>query len=149
MDMRAWLVLVAALLWLEVWIGTAVAIRKGLPYGVGGEGNPDDVWGDFVQGGGTALSPPLVIVVLFGILILLATRTGWPGRLGAAGLTLLAILFLVTILGEPMARQVMTPSDMAFPETLLVAFSLVSSVLMLVFGTGTVLNLRKPSFASR
>jgi hypothetical protein len=143
--MRAWLVLVAALLWVEVWIGTAVATRKGLPFGFGGEGNPDDVWGDFVQGGGTSLSPPLVIVVLFGSLILLATRSGWPGRLGAVGLTLLAVLFLVTILGEPMARHVLRPSDMTFPESLLVAISLVGSGLMLVLGVGTVMNVRRRS----
>lgn len=143
--MRTWLVLVAALLWVEVWIGTAAATRKGLPFGFGGEGNPDDVWGDFLRGGGTALSPPLVIVVLFGILILIATRSGWPGRLGAIGLTLLAVLFLVTILGEPMARHALTPSDMTFPETLLVALSLVGSGLMLVLGVGTVLNSRRQS----
>lgn len=145
--MRPWLLLVAAFLWVEVWIATAVAVRKGLAYGFGGEGNPDDVWGDFLQGGGTALSPPLLIVVVFGVMILLATRTGWPGKVGAIGLTLLAALFLITIIGEPTAREVMTPSTMAFPETLLVAVSLACSVTMLALGIATVMNVRRPTLA--
>ncbi len=138
--MRRGLLAVAILLWIETWIGTAVAVHKKLPYGLGGHGRPDNVWGDFVGGGGTALSPPLAIVLLFAILILLATRRRWPGVAGMVGLTLLAILSTATILGEPLARRVLTPAHAAFPETVLVVISLIGAVLMFALGVGNLVG---------
>lgn len=132
--MRKLLLAVAIVLWIELWIGTAVAVNKGLPYGLGGHGHPNNVWGDFVGGGGTALSPPLFIVVLFTILIALATRRGWIRVIGVVGLTLLAALFVPTILAEPLVRRFLAPSHAAFPETVLVLISLVGVVLMFVLG---------------
>lgn len=132
-DARRWLLVTAVLLWIETWIGTLVAVHKKLPYGLGGHGHPNDVWGDFVSGGGTALSPPLVIVIVFAVLIVLATRRGWVGVVGAVGLALLGLLSVATIIGEPLARRVLTPSHVAFPETALVVVSLVGAALMVLF----------------
>lgn len=141
--MRSGLLAVASLLWIETWIGTGVAVHKGLAYGLGGHGHPNNVWGDFVSGGGTALSPPLVIVLLFALLIALTTRRGWPGVLGVVGLTLLALLSLVTILGEPLARRVLTPAHTAFPETVLVVLSLLGAVLMFALSVGNLVRMSR------
>lgn len=125
-----------------------VAVYKGLAYGFGGQGHTDNVWGDFVGGGGTALSPPLIIVVLFAALIALTTRRGWPGVGGIIGLTLLALLFVFTILGEPLARRVLSPAHLAFPETMLVVLSLLGAVLLFALGVGNLIGMYRVRRAS-
>lgn len=151
--MRRRLLVVAVILWVEMWIGTAVAVDKRLPYGLGGQGDPARVWQDFVRGGGTALSPPLFIVLLFGVLTVLAAWRGRAGLVGVAGLTLLAGLAVGTILGEPLVRRVLTPADAAFPETLLALASLVGAVVLLALGVQNLIDAirgrRAPADAAR
>lgn len=140
MHNRRLLLAVAILLWFEAWIGTAVAVQKKLPFGLGGHGHPNDVWGDFVSGGGTALSPPLMILVIYAALIVLATRRGWFGTIGVGGLGLLGLLSLGTIVGEPLARRVLSPSHIVFPETALVMVSLIGATLMFLLAVWNLMS---------
>jgi hypothetical protein len=44
-------------------MGAVVAIAERLRYGFAGHGHINGVSGDFVHGGGTALSPPLFAII--------------------------------------------------------------------------------------
>jgi hypothetical protein len=79
--MRPTRLLVAAGLVLVVTgVGAAVSIAAGLPYEFGGRGDPTAVAADFVSGGGTALSPPLLPMVLLAVFAALSPAGGGGAR---------------------------------------------------------------------
>jgi hypothetical protein len=131
------LVWTAFALWALLWVDTIVAVWRKHPYGPYafgsfGQGNPNDVLGDFMHGNGTALSPPLYLMVLFTLLVLLAGRRNRTGTLGVAGLGLLAVLFFGGYLIEPITPRVLAPNHVMCPESALIVLSLAGSVLMAV-----------------
>lgn len=87
-----------ALLVLAV-VGTAIGIAARLPYQFGGIGEPSRVGEDFVTRG-TAVSPPVVALVILAIAIVIAMQRGLVGRLGSALLAILAAVFFIPTLGE-------------------------------------------------
>ena len=81
-------------------ISTVFAILNKLPYEFGGTGSPDTVAADSLTHG-TAISPPITVLILLAVLAILTSRRGWIGTVAIIGVILLAILFLVAGLGEP------------------------------------------------
>lgn len=63
------------------------------------DASPMLVLQDFVFNG-TALAPPLTLVIIFGLLCLLASRKGAAGTVGMLLLAILGILFTFAALGE-------------------------------------------------
>ena len=75
-------------------VGAFIAVTQRLPYHFGGEGDANNVWGDFVHGSGTAMSPPLSALMLFAAAIIVATRRNWLGKVGAVIMVLGGIVSL-------------------------------------------------------
>jgi hypothetical protein len=63
------------------FIGALISIAWKLPYEFGGTGDPDNVTQDFLTGGGTALSAPLVPLLIVAVFLILAARRDEWGRL--------------------------------------------------------------------
>ena len=63
--------------------GTIVSCLASLPASNGQHGNVHTVVSQAVRGNGTALSPPLFLVILWALFVVAATRTGWLGKAGA------------------------------------------------------------------
>jgi hypothetical protein len=122
-------------------VGAAIAIADGLPAEWGHglpsalavEGDPDDVLGDFFGFRGTAIAPPLVMIVALAVLGLLSLRT----RLAAVGIALLGAAGLVGYLGEPYVRELLTSGGFDGARSLLVFASVA------LYGAMTVLALRR------
>lgn len=117
------LVSVAALIFVVWVVGTIISIVAGWPAQFGGQGNPDNVAGEFLSRG-TVFSPPLALMVALVAFALLATRRGWSGALGGVGLCLLAVATLIGSLGEAFA-----PSTPDVPRGALVASGVLGVVL--------------------
>jgi hypothetical protein len=79
-----------------VCIEAIVSIRVRLPYQFTGQGDPDRMLWDFAVYG-TLLSPPLPLLLLFGLAALTLRR---DDRLGAAATGLLAVLCAVMTVGS-------------------------------------------------
>jgi hypothetical protein len=86
-----------------VVVEAVVSIAARWPHQFGGHGRPDEVGADFVTGGGTALAPPLWLVVLLAV-VTLGVQAGPRGRIAATVLLLPAAAVLtVGALGEALA----------------------------------------------
>jgi len=125
------LISVAVLIFV-VWVaGTIVSIAAGWAAQFGGPGNPNNVAGEFLSRG-TALSPPLSVMVALAVFILLASSRRWWGTLGVVGLCLLAVLTFVGAMGEAFA-----PATPDVPRAVLVLSGVLGVVLcppLLFFG---------------
>lgn len=83
-----------------------------LPYQFGGIGDPARVSEDFVAKG-TAISPPLVALVVLASAIAIAAQRGLIGRVGSGLLALLAVVFSVATLGEVVGAGTFTGATQA------------------------------------
>jgi hypothetical protein len=83
------------------FLGTLIGWLAALPASNGEHGNVHTVGSEAVRGNGTALSPPLFLVVAWALFVLAASRPGWLGKVGVA-LTFLSAVFYATAgeLGE-------------------------------------------------
>jgi hypothetical protein len=91
-------------------IGAAVALIEHLPDGATHSVAGGDAWGGFIHGSGTAASPPLPIMVLFGMAILIATSRRRIGAIGSIALAIGGVAFTVGMLIEPITRHSLTDS---------------------------------------
>ncbi len=96
-------------------------------------GDPHDVLGGFLTWRGTALAPPLVLLVVLAALTLLATSRGVWQRLGVVGLTAFGAAATLGYLGEPLTRRVLV-TDFDPAKALLVVVELALCVLLVAFG---------------
>jgi hypothetical protein len=80
-------------------VGTAIGIAARLPFQFGGIGDPARVSEDFISKG-TAVSPPVVALVILIVAVAVALQGGLVGRFGSGMLALLAGVFFVATLGE-------------------------------------------------
>ena len=80
-------------------VAAAVSIDRGMPADWGGflNGDPDDVLGDWIAWRGTAIAPPLAVMLLVGVFAFASRRQ----RMGFWLLMLLALAGVVGYLGEP------------------------------------------------
>ena len=100
-------------------------------------GDPRNVAGDFVGGGGTALSAPLIPLLILAALLAVAWRQDRWGTWAVGGLTLLAILFAVAGAQEPILWRTLQAAPFGPFSGLVVVLSaggFILSLLMLVFG---------------
>ena len=92
--------LVAILILVLSVIGAVLAISEGLPAEFGGRGDPDNVAGEFLTRG-TAMSPPLVPMIVLAALLAISLSRAWWGTLALIGMGIVGVLFAVGGLGEP------------------------------------------------
>src|SRR6202171_3349439 len=117
-------------------LGTLIAVRENLPSVTF---IPAFITGkpaleDFLTGNGTALSPPLYLCIAAILLLILACLSGWPGRVGIAGLTMLGIIFLSGIFVEKLTYRVLNPATFDFHLAIVELFAIVLPLLMIFFG---------------
>lgn len=90
--------------------GAGVAIGRGLPAEwMGLLKSDNEIWVDFLVGGGTALSPPVGSLALIAIAALLSFRADRTGRFAALTLAGLAAFNVIGMLGEPITWRSITP----------------------------------------
>ncbi len=104
--------IMAAMAYLAIAMsGAFIAITQKVPYQFGGQGDPNNVLRDFVQGSGTAMWPPLGALAILALAALLVTRRGWLGNIGVIVLVLLGFLFMAGALGEPLTFNSLDPAN--------------------------------------
>jgi hypothetical protein len=113
--------------------GTALAIREYLPARFGGILSGNDVVRDFLSVG-TALSPPLVLLVSQIVLTVCVLRRGAVGMVGVIGLTVLGACYTIGQFGEPILVQSFTPATFDTVRAVVLAANILFSLMMLVFG---------------
>jgi heme exporter protein D len=96
---------------------TTVGISRGLPHEIGGVGSPLNVAAD-AWASGSAVSPPLVLLVTFALLAAVAMRSGPGGRRAARWLAAIAVAGLVAGLMEPVHQRHLLLQD---PDKLITA----------------------------
>ena len=114
--------------------GAAVAIAAHLPARFAGMLHGQDVARDFVGINGTALSPPLALLLAQAVLTALALRRGRAGTVGVIGLTALGTAYTLGQVGEPIAAEAFTTATRDPGHAGLVAANLVCSAALVVFG---------------
>jgi hypothetical protein len=80
-------------------IGTLVALSLDLPYQFTGSGRAEDIAGDAIVKG-TAISPPITLLVAAIVATALAARDGTLRRVGLIGLVVVGAIVAVGSLGE-------------------------------------------------
>lgn len=131
------LIVVAALNLFLQFIGAAISIARKLPYEFGGTGDPNNVAQDFVRGGGTALSSPLIPLLVLAVFVVLASRQDGWGILAVSGITFFAILFTIAGLQEPILWRTLRSSPLGVFQAVVIALGVAGnlvSLLMLLFG---------------
>jgi hypothetical protein len=124
---RATLLATAAVYVANAAIGTIVAVDEGLPgrpFGIATGLSPAT---DFLVGLGTALSPPLVLLVALAVVVLMAVRgVRWAAAMSAvAGAGL-----LLGMLAEPITYRVLSPGGFEFTLAAIVALNRVLPVVL-------------------
>jgi hypothetical protein len=64
-------------------LGMVIGLAAALPASSGSQGNVHDMSHQEIAGNGTALSPPLFLLVIVVLAVIAATRNGWIRRIGA------------------------------------------------------------------
>jgi len=113
-------------------VGFVLASTVYLPADFLGYLNGQDVIRDFLTFKGTALSPPLVLLVLQLILTSWVADDGRWGRIGTVGLTILGVFYAITQLGEPVILRALKFTNWGISMVFL--FNLLFAVLMAIFG---------------
>lgn len=118
--------------------GTLLAIRDHLPAEFGGILHGDNVPVDFLTWMGTALSPPLVMLIAQVVFMALDLRpsSSGPGRtgvVGVAGLAILGTMYTLGQLGEPILFRSFNPPRLGMTQ-LILATNILFALLMLIFG---------------
>jgi hypothetical protein len=89
---------------------------------------------DFLYGNGTAMSPPLYMIVAVAILTLLMPRNDRWGKVGVGGLVISGLLFGIGMLVEPIVPEVFSPATFDLTKAILVAGLILLPLTMVVFG---------------
>jgi hypothetical protein len=125
----------------EQLVATCVALAVNLPSQFGGVG--EDATPEFVSRG-TAISAPVLPLVLLAIAALLALRRDRWGVVGTVAICVLSAFFVIGSLGEAVAEP--TPD---VSSTVLVAFGLLGAALGVTLLSLGVLELRRRRRLSR
>ena len=127
--------LVCVLWLLNSAIGAVVALRGKLPAEwIAGVYVGRDASAEFVKGGGTALSPGLIMMTTQAICTILSTRSGRAGMAGSAGLTLLGAGGTIGVLVETITYRVLSPKTFDHPKAAIVLANSVLAPLMTILG---------------
>ena len=115
-------------------IGAGVAIAENRPSDPGGWSTGLPALHDFLYGNGTALSPPLSMIVVVVIFTLLAPQNNRWGKVGVGGLTICGLLFAIGMLIEPIVPEVFSPTTFDLTKAILVAGLIILPLTMMLFG---------------
>jgi len=115
-------------------VGAGLGIATYLPARFGGLLHGRNVVLDFLLLSGTALSPPLVLMVAHALCMLCALSPGRIGSVGVAGLTLLGAGYFIGQLGEPILAQSLNPATFNALHASIALLIIVLSALMVVLG---------------
>jgi hypothetical protein len=107
--------------------GTIVAVDEGLPGRPFGLATGFAPTTDFLVGLGTALSPPLILLVALAVVVLVAAR---GVRWGAVLSALAGAGFLLGMLAEPVTYRVLSPGGFEATPAAIVALNLVLPMIL-------------------
>jgi hypothetical protein len=123
---------IVSLLYISVAaIATIVAIVRNLPQDLFGMATGQSAAQEFITLG-TAISPPVSVLILQLLLTFLVTSRQWWGTVGVVALGLLGILYLVAGAGEPIVGEVFAPDTFDFWLALLVTLSFLLAASMVI-----------------
>jgi hypothetical protein len=115
-------------------LGTWVAFNHNLTANFGGFLNGQNVIRDFLTLNGTALSPPLPLMLLQLVFTLLTVRSTLHRRAGVIGLTAIGAVYTIGQLGEPIVLRLIRPSSFDFVQAAILVMSLAASVTIFIVG---------------
>ncbi len=129
------LILASILYLVSAGAGTAMAIRQDLPADFAGIVRGENVTRDFLTWKGTALSPPLVMLLAQVLLTVYAVRGERMKTSGVAGLAVLGVLYTLGMLGERILLRVFKPATFDPVRAIVVAANVVLPSLMATFAS--------------
>ena len=129
-----------------VIIGAVVSIAERWPHQFGGHGDPDQMVTDFIATG-TALAPPLPIIVVLAVVAATMGRVDRWGFVATAAVLPLAILMIVGAAGEGLAAP--TTQVPRAVQWLDGAWGVAASVLLLVLAIASLRERRAPAHKSQ
>ncbi len=138
------LLIISCLYLLCAGIGTALAVVEHLPAECGGILQGDDIVNDFVSGVGTALSPPLILLVIQVLFMILLFRNDPLKRVGASGQMVLGVLYFFGQVGEPILWRNLTPSGFHPEQALIIAANLLLPLMLFFAGARVLRRLVRP-----
>ena len=138
-----WLIIAAPVVVALSCIAALVSIWARWPHQFGGHGDPDHMLADFVSSG-TALAPPLFILVVFAVAALQVRRTDLWGSVACVVIIALSALMIVASLGEAMAGH--TPDVPRAVQVISGASGTVAGALLALLSLG---SLRQRHLARR
>jgi hypothetical protein len=89
-----------------------VASTQNLPGEFGGIRDGLTAAQDFLYGMGTAISPPLLTLIMQFVLLMLAPRKDRWGSLGVLGLAITGLLTFIGAFGEPINFKIFNPATL-------------------------------------
>ena len=115
-------------------VATVISIRDDLPVNFAhwnlSSGN---LTRDFLIGGGTALSAPLVLLVVLAVLLVLCGLPTQTGRIALVLLIVTSIGLIVGMVGEPIAREALDDAGAHIERTIIVIAGLALPLAMAVY----------------
>ena len=96
-------------------------------------------WRGFVGGAGTALSPPLPVMILFAVATAAAASRRWVGAVGTVAVAIGSIAFTLGIAVEPITLRVLT----AHPDALKTPLTVLALLVAPATALAAVLHLRR------
>ncbi|RPJ24182.1 MAG: hypothetical protein EHM33_18685 [Chloroflexi bacterium] len=115
-------------------IGAVIAIMENRPAEAGGFSTGLPVLQDFLYGNGTAMSPPLYMLIAQAVLTVLAPRRDRWGAAGVGGLTIAGLLFCIGALVEPILLEIFNPLTFDLFKAVIEAGLIIVPFVMMVFG---------------
>ena len=115
-------------------VGAGVAVRENRPSDPGGWSTGLPALQDFLYGNGTAMSPPLYMIIAVGVFTLLATRRDRWGKVGVGGLTVCGLLFSIGALVEPILLEIFNPKQFDLFKAVIETGLIILPLLMMIFG---------------
>jgi hypothetical protein len=115
-------------------VGAVIAIMENRPAAAGGFSTGLPVLQDFLYGNGTAMSPPLYMLIALAIFTILAPRHDRWGVVGVGGLTMAGLLFCIGALVEPILFEIFNPLTFDLFRATIEAGLIIVPFLMMVFG---------------
>jgi len=115
-------------------IGAVVAIIENRPAAAGGFSTGLPVVQDFLYGNGTAMSPPLYMLIAQTVFTILALRRDRWGVIGVGGLTIAGLLFCIGAMVEPILFEIFNPAAFNLFKVVLEAGLIIVPFVMMIFG---------------
>jgi hypothetical protein len=123
-------------------LGAIIAIQHNLISDLGGTLRGQDPLRDFLGTQGTALSAPLLFMVIQLVFTGLALRSGRSRTIGVIGLTLVGLLYTPAQAGERIVMRLLSPGGFDLLQFIVALINIASAVAMLVLGIRAWITMR-------